>query len=104
MDLGDERAGRVDGPEVAGFGLIADGGGDAVGGEDDDAARRDFVEAVNEHHALIDKAVHDVAIVDNLMINEQRLIGEDVEDLVHDINRHAYTRTEPSWIGQNDLH
>src|SRR5258708_32946067 len=63
MDLGDERAGRVDDGEAAVLGRRLDGAGDAVRAEDGDAARRDLVELVDELGALGAQTLDDVAVL-----------------------------------------
>src|SRR5690606_13242944 len=60
MDLGDERAGGVDDSEVADGGLVADGGGDTVGGEDEGRAVGDFGKRIDKGGAFVPEALDDM--------------------------------------------
>ena len=69
VDLGDERAGRVDDLELARSGLGDDVGSDAMRGEDQPGAVGDLGEFLDEDGALPAKRVDDVAVVDDLVAN-----------------------------------
>ena len=64
-----ERAGGVDLDEVAGAGLAADFGGDAVGAVDERGADGDIVDGVDKHDALLGEALDDVSIVDDFVVD-----------------------------------
>ena len=49
-----------------------DGGGDAVGGEDDDAAFGHFVGLLDEDGALVFEGVDDVGVVDDFVADVDR--------------------------------
>ncbi len=72
MDLGDERAGRVDHRQPALGGPLLDRAGDAVGAEDRDAARRDLVDLVDEMRSFGAQPLDDVAVVDDFVADIDR--------------------------------
>ena len=67
MNLGDQRAGRVDIDHLPAFRLCRDGFGDAVGGEDDRTVVRRFVKFVDEDRALGFQRFDDELVVDDFM-------------------------------------
>ena len=68
VDLGDERAGRVDRLQAALGGVGVDRGRDAVGGEDGDRALGDrVVELLDEDGAAGAQLLDDVLVVDDLL-------------------------------------
>src|SRR5258708_18561117 len=75
VDLGDQRAGRVDDGEAAVLGRRLDRAGDAVRAEDRDAAGRDLVELVDELGALGAQAFDDVAVVHRLVAGKDTRVG-----------------------------
>ena len=73
MDLGDERARRVDRLQAAALGLGVDGRRDAVGGEDGDGALGDrVVELVDEDRAALAQLGDDVLVVHDLLADVDR--------------------------------
>lgn len=104
VNFGNERTGGVDGGEFAIGGLLADGGGNAVGAEDDDAAFGDFGEVVNEFDAGVLEATDDVLVVDDFVVAVDGLAWEEVDDLVDDIDGHADACTEAAWVGEDEVH
>ncbi len=74
VDLGDQRAGRVDGDEIAPARLFRHRLRHAMGGKHD---RRvgvgNLVQLFDEHRALLAQAVHDIAVVDDLVAHIDRL-------------------------------
>ena len=72
VDLGDERAGRVEIVEAALLRHCRDRLGDAVRGEDDGDAVRDMVELGDEHRPLGLEAVDDELVVDDLVADIDR--------------------------------
>ena len=68
VDLGDQRAGRVDRVQAAAGGVRVDGRRDAVGGEDGDGALRDAVaQLLDEDRAALAQLLDDVLVVDDLL-------------------------------------
>jgi hypothetical protein len=67
VDLAHQRAGRVDDVEVACRSGRADGGGDAVGGEDERRAGRDLIDFLDEHRAAPLEVGDHVGVVDDLL-------------------------------------
>jgi hypothetical protein len=68
VDLGDQRAGRVDGLQLAPRRVGVHRRRDAVGGEDGDRTPRDrVVELVDEDRPARAELLHDVLVVDDLL-------------------------------------
>ena len=103
MDLGDQRAGGVDGAEVAGDGGGADGRRDAVGAVEDGGAVRDLVDAVDEDDAALAKALDDVPVVDDLVIDVERR-AEEFEGAFEALDGHVDAGAEAARVGQDDSH
>ena len=72
MDLGDERAGRVDRLQAALLGALADARGDAVGGEDADRALGHLGLLLDEDRAALAQLLDDVLVVDDLLAHVHR--------------------------------
>ncbi len=72
VDLGDQRAGRVDRPQAAGGGVLVDRRGDAVGGEDDDLALRHLGLLLDEDRAALGELLDHVLVVDDLLAHVDR--------------------------------
>ena len=100
MDLGHQRAGRVDGEQIARPRLLRHPLGDAVGGEDHrPVAGRRFAKVADEDDALRLERVDDVFVVDDLVphvhrraVDLQRLL--DHVDRAHDAGAEAARRAE----------
>ena len=67
VDLGDQRTGGVDRAQVTGGGVLVDGGGDAVGGEDDDLARGHVGLLLDEDRAALGQLLDHVLVVNDLL-------------------------------------
>ena len=67
VDLGHQRAGRVDRGEVTGGRLLVHGRGDAVGGEDHARALGHLVGLGDENRPAPGQRLHDVLVVDDLL-------------------------------------
>ena len=67
VDLGDQRAGRVDRAQAARGGVLVDRRGDAVGGEDDHLALRDLGLLLDEDRAALGELLDHVLVVDDLL-------------------------------------
>ena len=84
VDLGDQRAGRVDHVEPALERVATDRRGDAVGGEDHRRSGRDLVDVVDEHRAARLQLADDVGVVDDLLAHIHRgaaLLQRALDDL-----------------------
>jgi hypothetical protein len=103
MDLGDERAGGVNGVEIARAGCFADGRGDTVSAVKDDLIRGDFVDAIHEDDAALLEAFNDMAVVYDLVINIKRS-AEKLQRALEAVYRHVDAGAEAARIGENDFH
>ena len=72
VDLGDQRAGRVDGGELAALRPRRGRRGDAVRGEHDDVALGHLLRLVDEDRALLLQGLHDVLVVHDLVADVDR--------------------------------
>ncbi|CAM5319444.1 hypothetical protein SVIOM342S_01019 [Streptomyces violaceorubidus] len=72
VDLGDERAGGVDGGEAATLGFFVDDGGDAVRGEHHDVPRGDLLRPLDEDRAFLLQGLDDVLVVNDLVPDVHR--------------------------------
>jgi hypothetical protein len=104
VHLGHQRARGVDGREVALDGLPPQGRAHAVGAEHDDRPHRHLVEIVHEAHAAVPEPLHDVFVVDDLVMNVDRPAKVHVHELIDHVDRHVHTGTETTRIGQDELH
>ena len=86
MDLGDQRAGRVNDPEAAAFAQLSNCGRDAMGGVDDALAVGDVVDFMNEDCAFFSQLIDYIAVVDDLTTNVDGS-AKGVECDFHYINR-----------------
>ena len=103
VDLGHQRAGRVDRAEVAGLGRGADLGGDAVGTKDHRVAGGDVVDVFDKRDALVDEAVDHVLVVDDVVVDIQR--GADqVDQLLDRVDGHVDAGAEAAGVGEDDPH
>ena len=82
VDLGHQRAGRVNGGQPALGGLGVDGRGDAVGGEDDAGPHRNLVGLGDEDGSALREGVHDELVVDDLLAHVDRrpVVGQGLLD------------------------
>src|ERR1700722_5279238 len=67
VHLGDQRAGGVDGPQVAALGLLADLGRYPVGGKDQDRALGHALRFIDEDRAARLKLTDHMGVVDDLL-------------------------------------
>ena len=67
VDLGHQRAGRVDRAQAARGGVLVDRWGDPVGGEDDHLPLRHFGLLLDEDRAALRQLLDDVLVVDDLL-------------------------------------
>ena len=68
------------------------------------SAPGDLVEVFYKDDAAILEAGDHVAVVDDLVKDVDRLAGENVQDLIDHVDRHAHAGAEAAWIGQQDPH
>ncbi len=91
MHLRDERAGRVNGPQVSTSGLLVHDRRDAVGGKDDDRALGHLVGLVDEDCASGLQPRHDVGVMDDLLADVHRL-AESLERYLNGLHRAVNAR------------
>ena len=72
VDLGHQRAGGVDRAQAARGGVLVDGRGDAVGGEDDHLALGHLGLLLDEDRAALGELLDDVLVVDDLLAHVDR--------------------------------
>ena len=102
MDLGHQRAGRVDGEQVARLRLLRHRLGDAVGGEDHrPVAGRRFGEVLDEDDALGLERVDDMFVVDDLVPHIDRR-AVDLERLLDHVDRAHDAGAEAARGAKND--
>lgn len=75
-----------------------------MGAEDDDAALGDFIKILDKFDAIVLEAAHDVFVVDDFVIAEDGLSGEELDDLVDDIDGHANASAEAAGVGEEEVH
>ena len=100
MDLGDQRAGRIDDRQAALPCALLDLAGDPMGAEDRDRAGRDLVDLVDELRPLGAQSLDDVAVVHDLMPHiDRRPIF--LQGALDDLDRAFDPGTEPAGLGQH---
>ncbi len=102
VHLGDERTGGVDHAQSPALGLVAHGGGDAVGAEDDRRPVRHLVELVDEVGALGAKRLHHVPVVHDLLAHVDG-IRTHLQRQLDDVDGAIHTRAEAAGSGEHDL-
>src|SRR3569832_2149693 len=103
MDLGDERAGRIEDFEPASRRLVAHGLGDAVGAEDHDLPVGHFIELVDEHHTLVAQPVHHELVEHHFVPHVHRSAEQHVRAL-DDVDGAIDAGAKTAGIGELDLH
>ena len=103
MDLGDQRAGRVDHRQSAlGSGFL-DGLRDTVRAEDRDAAWRHLIQLVDEIGAFGAQAFDDMAVMDDFMPDiDRRAVF--IDRTFDDFDRTFDTGTEAAGLSEDYLH
>ena len=103
MNLGHQRASRIEHLESAGLGHLAYRLGDAVGGEDDDAVVRHLIQLLDEDGARLLELVHHVAVVHHFMTD---IDGgtELLQRALDDADGAVDTGTEATGICEQDIH
>ena len=99
VDLGDERAHRVDDVAAPRLGGGDDLGRRAVGRQHDRRARRDVGDVVDEHDALGLEALDDQPVVDDLVVAVHGR-REAADHPGQRLDRHLDAGAEASWLGQ----
>ena len=102
VDLGDERAHRVDHVAAVGARGVDDLGWGAVGGKHQGCARRDGGHVVDEHDTLLTEAVDDDPVVDDLVVAVHGRF-EGTNHPREGLDRHLHAGTEAARFGQEDL-
>src|SRR5690606_15739121 len=98
VDLGHQRAGRVEDPQPAGVRLVAHRPADAVGGEDHGGAVRYLLELVDEHGTLRAQVGHHVIVVHDLVADVDRG-AVDAKRALHDLDRSVDAGAESARLG-----
>src|SRR6266540_1258746 len=101
VDLGDERTRRVDHLEPAAGCLLANAGGNPVGGEDHGRAVRHLVEFVDEPNPSLLESAHDVEVVNDLLAHVERRIDA-LERQVDHVDRPHDSGAEAARRGEQD--
>ena len=101
VDLGHQRADRIDHPQAACIGGKFDRPGRAVGGQHCDRACWNIVDFPHEDRAKLLQPFHHRAVVDNRAahVNRRAMAGQ---GLFHGIDRTLNPGAEPARIGQQD--
>ena len=99
VDLGDERAGRVDGRELARRRVGVHARGDAVGREDDGLPLGDIVLLVHEDRSALAQLLDDVLVVDDLLAHVDRCAVE-FEGVLDGLDRAVDARAVTPRSGQ----
>ena len=103
VDLGHERAGGVDRPQVPLAGHAADFRRNAVGGEQQRRPARHVGQVVDKRHAAAAEMLDHVLVVDDLVIDVDRR-RERRQGQVERLDRHVDAGTETARTGQENLH
>ena len=102
VDLGHERAGRINGEEIALAGHLGNRLRHAVGREDH--RRRsggNLIEVVDEYRALGAQGIDNVAVVDNLVAHiDRRSVNR--QRAFHRVDGAHHAGTETTWRGEQD--
>ena len=101
VDLGDQGAGGVDFDQAAIAGLLADGGGNAVGGIDDDLAVGDRGDVIDKNHATVGEAVDHVLVMYDFVVDVDGG-AIDGEGLFNDLDGHVDTCAKSAGICEDD--
>ena len=103
VNLGHKRAGGVNDLQAARRRLGADGGRDAVGGEDQNAAFGDIRQIIREDGPPAAQSLHDMLIMDDLMAHIDGR-PEDFQRLLDHINGPVHTGAEAARAGKKCFH
>ena len=102
VHLGDERAGGVNDAELALFGLLPDGGRDAMGAIDNAAALGDFIDILDEDGAFFSQFVDHKPVVNDLLAHIDRR-AEGLERDADNVNGADYARAESAGFEQENF-
>src|SRR6202162_2228270 len=102
VDLGHQRAGRVDRAQALLPGRFPHGRGDAVRRVDEPGPVGHFIGLLDEHGALGAQLVHDVAVVDDLLAHVDGSVAH-LEGAVHDVDRAHDARAESAQARDEEL-
>jgi hypothetical protein len=98
VHAGDERAGRIDHPELAILSFLNDGWRDAVRREDQPGVLRHVSQLVDEDRTLCAQILDDNGVVDDLVAHVDGG-AEAIESTIHDLDRALDTGAESSGAG-----
>ncbi len=103
VDLGDQRARRVQHMQAARTRFVLDAARDAVGAEDRDGAGGHFREVLDKTRPFGAQALDDVPIVDDLVADVDRR-PEPLQRLFDDLDRTDDARAEPAGLREDHAH
>ena len=106
VDLGDERADGIDDDAALLSSRLYDCRSRAMRAEHQRCALRHLVDVVDEDDALLDEPVHDVLVVDDLVVAVDRWL-EDGDHPRKRLDRLLHAGAEASWLRQQhpiDVH
>src|SRR5690606_3662548 len=103
MDLGDQRAGRIEHLQPAPLGLAAHRLRDAVRAEDHGGAVAHLVELLDEDRAALLEVVDHVAVVDDLVPHVDRRTQR-LDRSLDDVGRAIVAGAEAAGVGEDDVH
>ena len=84
-------------------GFLADGGRNAMGAENNNAAFGGFLQTINKNNALLLEILNHGAIMNDFLADIDGM-GKFLERDIDDIDRAHYTGTEPSGTNKDDFH
>ena len=102
MDGGAPGAGGIVGVQGALGGGGADGRRHAVGAVKNIGPMRNFVDAVDKDHAALAKALDDVPIMNDFVVDEEE--SRKVQSAFETVDRHGHAGTETARLGQDYAH
>ena len=103
VNLGHQRAGGVDRPQLPLAGNAANLRRHAVGGEEQRGPERHLGQIIDKRHAAAAKMLDHVLVVDDLVIDVDRRL-ERRQGQLERLDRHVDAGTKPARTGQEDFH
>jgi hypothetical protein len=70
-----------------------------VSTEDEDCPCWDVLNRLDKDHTPVDESLHHVFVVDNFVVDVDRLTVNEVKQLLDHIDRHVDPGTEAAWVG-----
>ena len=104
MYLGHQWARSVNAGELFLISLFSNFGAHSVGTEHENRSGGDFGNILNEENSSINKALHNVLVVNDLVIHADLLIGTNLKQLIDNVDGHVDTGAEAARIGEDEFH